>query len=281
MRRVPSSPTTPRSFAISHAWEEAASAFPEKAAKLTATQIELLGETYNTPLSQHDAAEQPGHVLTKQPAGATGPGVFDPSGRGVLVVDDFLMPAALESLRTYLLRSTIWHDFAHIEGHVASYFEDGLACPLLLQIAAEIRASYSDVLGAHPLSQAWAFKGIDTGAAIGAHADDAAVSVNFWLTPDEANPGGGGGMTICLEAPPADWTMADYDSDRRRSDGFMTRHAANSVTVPYRQNRAVMFASKLIHKSDAPHFATGYENHRINITLLYGRTGPKPSNKLE
>jgi hypothetical protein len=40
--------------------------------------------------------------------------------------------------------------------------------------------------------------------------------------------------------------------------------------VPYRQNRAVLFRSRLFHYSDSPIFAPGYENHRINLTLLYG-----------
>jgi hypothetical protein len=41
--------------------------------------------------------------------------------------------------------------------------------------------------------------------------------------------------------------------------------------VPYRENRAVLFDSRLFHYSDAPKFAQGYENYRINVTLLFGR----------
>jgi hypothetical protein len=40
--------------------------------------------------------------------------------------------------------------------------------------------------------------------------------------------------------------------------------------VPYRENRAVMFRSRLLHRSDAPEFKIGYENHRINVTFLFG-----------
>jgi len=42
--------------------------------------------------------------------------------------------------------------------------------------------------------------------------------------------------------------------------------------VPYRENRAVLFDSRLFHGTDAPEFAPGYENHRINITMLFGTT---------
>ena len=43
--------------------------------------------------------------------------------------------------------------------------------------------------------------------------------------------------------------------------------------VPYRANRAVLFDSSLLHQTD-PDFAflPGYDNHRINLTLLFGNT---------
>jgi hypothetical protein len=41
--------------------------------------------------------------------------------------------------------------------------------------------------------------------------------------------------------------------------------------VPYRANRAVIFDSDLFHETDVIHFKPGYENRRINVTLLYGR----------
>ena len=50
-------------------------------------------------------------------------------------------------------------------------------------------------------------------------------------------------------------------------------NAATSVTVPYRANRAVIFDSDLFHETDTIRFKDGYENRRINVTLLYGRRG--------
>ena len=51
----------------------------------------------------------------------------------------------------------------------------------------------------------------------------------------------------------------------------MAQHPGETLVVPYRQNRAAMFDARLFHHSDAPRFAAGYENHRINLTLLFGR----------
>ncbi|CAN0250185.1 unnamed protein product, partial [Laminaria digitata] len=44
-----------------------------------------------------------------------------------------------------------------------------------------------------------------------------------------------------------------------------------AVTVPYRQNRVVMFDSRLLHETDTFRFREGYENRRINLTFLFSR----------
>ena len=43
--------------------------------------------------------------------------------------------------------------------------------------------------------------------------------------------------------------------------------------VPYNENRVVIFNSSLIHEADKFEFKEGYENRRINVTLLFGRSG--------
>ena len=40
--------------------------------------------------------------------------------------------------------------------------------------------------------------------------------------------------------------------------------------IPYNENRAVIFNSNLFHETDNYEFKEGYENRRINITLLFG-----------
>jgi Flp pilus assembly protein TadD len=236
---------------------------------LSKAQIGVLGDDYNTPIHLCAAPEIAGRSVTERADRAALTVQFHE--QGAIAVDDLLTPPALDSLRRFLLESTIWHDFSHIDGFVASYLEDGLACPLLLQIADDLRDAFPDILGEHPLCQAWAFKGLRPQAAIDVHADDAAVSVNFWVTPTEANlDPGRGGLVVCSAPPPHDWEIEDYDADRKRIVTFLEQKAADCVIVPYRQNRAVLFRSRLFHHSDRPEFSPGYENHRINLTLLYG-----------
>ena len=42
------------------------------------------------------------------------------------------------------------------------------------------------------------------------------------------------------------------------------------MVVPYAENRVVLFNSNLFHETDRLEFKPGYENRRINITMLFG-----------
>ena len=247
-----------------------AQACPDRPAPLDDALRDALGEEYNGPINACDAPEAPGGAVNERLNTAAILRGFE-SADGSVFFDALLRPAALANLKRHLLESTIWHEFAHIDGFVASYLEDGLACPVLLQIADQLRDTFRALLDGRPLTQAWAFKGVKNGASIGAHADDGAISVNFWMTSDDANLAHGrGGMVLCKIPPPADWRNGSYDADRAKAEAFLEANEAAALRVPYRENRAVLFRSNLTHRSDAPQFAAGYENQRINITLLYG-----------
>jgi len=254
---------------LARSYRAIAKEIPKKTTALSDAQIEALGDNYNTPIHLRAAPEVADFAINERTDLTALTAQFQ--AQGAIIVDNLLTPQALDSLRRFLLESTIWHDFSHIDGFVASYLEDGLACPLLLQIADELRRAFPDILGKHPLSQLWAFKGLKAQSTVEVHADDAAVSVNFWVTPTEANLNPGrSGLVVCPAQPPDDWEIRDYDTDQGRIVTFLEQNADDNLVVPYRQNRAVLFRSRLFHYSDSPEFASGYENHRINLTLLYG-----------
>lgn len=239
---------------------------------LTDAQLAVLGDSYNTPYHFIDAPE----ILS----GAVNPDLsaeaiaknYGGASPGIVWFDDFLSPKAFAMLRRFLLKSTIWYDFSHIDGCLAAYLEDGLACPLILQIADELRAAFPEILGPHPVTQIWAFKAIEPRRAIDIHADDGAISVNFWVTPDSANPDPDhGGLVIYGKQPPPDWQIRDYASDIAAIQDFLGADDQDKTIIPYGENRAVLFESRLFHGSDVVTFSPGYENHRINITLLFGQ----------
>lgn len=263
----------PQRFAmLASAYRRVAAEIGPDATALSPPQLERLGDDYNRMIHMSAAPARPTSAINPDLDCDAIQHSFTAQQTGAVCFDDLLTPAALTGLRKYLLESTVWHDFSHIECFVASYLEDGLASPLLLQVAVELRDAFPLILGPHPLSQAWAFKGLDGAAAIAAHADDGAVSVNFWVTPDGANLDcGRGGLAVCRVPPPPGWALTGYDAHKNEVAAFLKEHEDDTLRVPYRENRAVMFSSRLFHCSDAPHFAPGYESRRINVTLLFGR----------
>jgi tetratricopeptide (TPR) repeat protein len=190
---------------------------------------------------------------------------------GIVTIDNLLCPEALDTLRRFCLGATIWSDFRYAGGYVGSTLKSGFSNGLLFQIADELRAAMPALLQDHPLRQLWAFKYDPRLQGITPHADEAAINVNFWITPDSANknPDGGGLVVYRKEAPIA-W---DFEAFNRQPEKLLTwvkSTGAERLRVPHRQNRAVIFNSNLVHQTDTLDFHAGYENRRINITMLFG-----------
>jgi len=208
---------------------------------------------------------------------AVNPANVDDAGRQwrenrpqLVVIDNLLTPEALDALRRYCWGSTVWRT-PYKDGYLGAFPEHGFAAPLLAQIADEFRTVFSGICGNHPLKYIWAFKYDSSLAGIGIHADSAAVNVNFWITPDEANlDPDHGGLVVWDKAAPLDWDFERFNGDIAATRAFLAANGAKAVTVPYRANRAVVFDSDLFHETDTIRFRDGYLNRRINITLLYG-----------
>ena len=81
-----------------------------------------------------------------------------------------------------------------------------------------------------------------------------------------------------LDLNPETESIPEIDSDFEKFNSnweYVDQHLLRpsgyaNVTIPYKQNRAVIFDSFLFHKSQPRKFKTGYENRRINLTFLYG-----------
>ena len=197
---------------------------------------------------------------------------------GLTYIDNFLSPTALEALRKFLLESTIWFDIKK-GGYLGAYLKEGLASTLIIQIADELRKKFPKIFKDHFINQIWAYK-YDSRAknensslkGINVHADFAAVNVNFWVTPKEANlnPNSGGLIVYDVEAP-KDWDFKTYNNDEEKIREELKKGKGNTKVIPYNENRAVVFNSNLFHETDNYEFKEGYENRRINVTMLFGR----------
>ena len=188
----------------------------------------------------------------------------------IVVIDNLLTDEALNKLRHFCWGSTIWR-MIYDGGYLGALPEHGFACPLLAQIAEELRTTYANIFGDHPLLHSWAFKYDSDLSGIKLHADFAAVNVNFWITPDDANlDPDSGGLVVWDVAAPLDWDFMRYNTAEKEIREFLARERSKAVAIPYRANRAVIFDSDLFHETGAIRFKRGYLNRRINVTLLYG-----------
>ena len=180
-------------------------------------------------------------------------------------------PGALTDL---LCGSTIWRRIYNA-GYLGATPEDGLACPLMAQIAEEIRSTFPEILVAHPFRYLGAFKYDSTlSTGTNTHADNSAVNFNLYIAPDDANlDPESGGMDIWDVAMPLDVDMRVYNGNETAAREFLTRSKARVTIIPHRANRAILFKSDLFHKTSRCKFKEGYENKRINISLLFGDRG--------
>lgn len=189
----------------------------------------------------------------------------------ITVVDHFLDPLALTALRRFCLESTIWFELKGA-GYLGAYFRDGFNDPLLLAIAEEMTERMPVIFQDHPLRMIWAYTYEQSMVGINPHADFARINVNFWITPDEANlDPETGGLLIYRRPAPLSWGFEQYNAaPGEEIMKFLGDDAKTPIRVPHRQNRAVIFDSRLFHETDRLVFRPGMENRRINITMLFG-----------
>ena len=264
---------------VADAYEQVLAAFPSDAPPDQPIDPDdrewrRIAPTYNRPLNVPEAQVAADGAVNPELNTGEIERTYRESAPNLVVVDDFLTADALERLWRFCLDATVWYQVKR--GYLGAYLVDGLGTALALQIADELRARLPGIFGRHRLEQLWAYKYDSRLQGIATHADFAAVNVNFWVTPDEANRDpASGGLVVHKAHAPSDWAFRTYNLDSTRMAQFLEEAGDEPVTVPYRRNRVVIFDSDLFHRTDDLDFRPGYENRRINVTMLFGNRGER------
>ncbi|MCP3442008.1 tetratricopeptide repeat protein [Bradyrhizobium sp. CCGUVB14] len=198
---------------------------------------------------------------------------YSNSPLGLCVVDNFLSDEVLTELQNFCLESTVWLANHYSHGRLGAFFREGFVSPLLLKLADQFPRLFPNLIGdRHRLLQIWGFKYSAFQPNTNPHADFAAVNLNFWITPDDANLDrkSGGLVVYDLEAP-LSWSHNSYNKNGPEIAAFLRQNGARAIYIPYRANRAVFFNSDLFHATAPLSFRNEYRSRRINITMLYGR----------
>jgi uncharacterized protein YijF (DUF1287 family) len=189
----------------------------------------------------------------------------------LVVIDNFLSDEALLQLRQFCEEATVWKR-SYPNGYLGSFMASGFCSPVMLEIARQLKIAMPTVVGTQDLRQAWGFKYDQGMKGINLHADFARVNINFWITPDDAclDPTTGG-IVVYDTPPPDDWSFEKANADSDTIQQYLEAQQAKKIRVPYKMNRCVLFDSTYFHTTDDIHFKAGYENRRINCTLLFGK----------
>lgn len=243
-----------------------------KRLSLGRAEMTALAPSFNRILHYADAPALPARAINPELDVAAIEARYHASRPEILVVDHLLTPEALRSLRAFCWESTIWKkDYEN--GYIGAMLGEGFCCPLLLQIAEELRQSFPNIFGPHRLTQSWSFKHDSLLRGLNIHADAAAVNVNFWISLEEANlEPESGGLIVWDKEAPREWNFKAYNSQKNEPAirAFLRESGARDVRVAHRANRALIFNSDLFHETDRIQFKPGYENRRLNVTMLYG-----------
>ncbi len=188
----------------------------------------------------------------------------------VVAIDSVMTAEALQAVRRFCRSNTFWYNLK--PGYLGAYLQDGFYCPLLFQLAIEMKEALPRILGGHVWRNMWGYSHDRHHGGIKLHADTAAVNVNYWLSPDAANlQPESGGLLVWDKTPPVDWNFRKLNTDEAAIRDFLDSSGARPVRFPFRKNRALVFRSDLFHRTDDIDFAEGFENRRLNLTMLYGQ----------
>jgi len=242
---------------------------PYRMVQLDPARYTMLAASYKRPLHVPTIAMPDGPLVSDTLDWGDLEARYLDADPNLVAIDGLLTPAALEAVRSWCLEATVWNEVK--TGYLGATMHDGFAHPVLLRIASELRDRMPRVIGERPLQTMWGFKYDSQHRGIGVHADVAAVNVNFWITPDEANlDASNGGLIVHSREAPRDWGFRRFNGGIEEIRHYLETVGSESIRVPYRSNRAILFDSDLFHETDTFRFKPGYENRRVNITMLYG-----------
>ena len=194
---------------------------------------------------------------------------YNNSSPEIVVIDNFLSEKFLKEINIFFRCANIFKR-PYPRGYIGTFLNTGMSNMAILKFSQELKYTFKHIFHKYQLTQAWAFKYDSDQKGINIHADDAQVNVNFWITESESNlDTNSGGMIIWKKKPNINASFDDFNSSHKSHKRLDEVKNIDSIKIPYRTNRVVIFNSKLYHATDEINFKKSYINRRVNVTLLY------------
>jgi len=183
------------------------------------------------------------------------------------VLDGFFTPETFVSIRDQLLSNWGWQ---YKNWQSDELYVRDPKIPEIKLVGEELKKLLPNVLGGMELVRAWSFMH-QRNVGLKVHADNGAVTVDVWMTPDEYNllPEAGGIRFFDVKRDP-NMLIHEFNTVEWAEKYFEKHTKGVSETVAYGCNRAILFDASTFHESDRVKFVEdGANTYRINLSLLF------------
>ena len=195
------------------------------------------------------------------------------SVKNYLIIDDFFPKHICNQLYLDALNDPTIH--AKFNRYNSREFDSGRRNYSLKSISDNYVAPKISFFNAESYIRSWSFIMDNIADGVGAHNDRIAeisseYTCNVWVTPDQCvHDSYKNGLIIFDKNITPDSPIQDLINNGRSITEFLT--GVEYDLISYKCNRAVIFKSSTIHKTNGVHMKPGHMNKRINYTFLYGK----------
>lgn len=183
------------------------------------------------------------------------------------ILDDFFTPETFTSVRERLLSDWGWQ---YKNWQANELYVRDPEIPEIQSVAVELKKRLPNILDGLEFVRRWSFMH-QRNVGLKVHADNGAVTVDVWMTPDEFNllPRAGGLVFFDVKRDP-DMLIHEFNAVEWAERYYNEHTKGMSEKIRYRCNRAVFFDASTFHESDAVSFRNdGAHTYRINLSLLF------------
>ena len=186
-----------------------------------------------------------------------------------VVIDGFIGAENREQLHFALLQHWAWHRRNWISSHLHNSRPN---VPIIGKIAECLLSKPVGVLQEMVVVDYWALLYANNIPGP-IHADVSGYNLNLWVTPDEYNKNPDRGGLVLYDVKRAGSATDPSEVDPSAVRAFLSKHSSGeTVRIPYRCNRAVLFDATTLHCTDKLDFDTSSpDGYRINLSIAFDR----------
>lgn len=185
-----------------------------------------------------------------------------------VIIDQFFDEQSCKDIRDKLLAHWGWRQQNSVSNFLSnSSLED---IPEISRIAVLVQEKLPNLLGQYDFCEYWATLQ-NRNAGIPPHADNGAVVLNIWLTPNEYNlePESGGLLLLDVKRT-ADMAFNEFNSVTSSQKIYESNTKGEKIKIGYSYNRGIIFDATIFHQTDLIRFVEeSIENRRLTLTFVF------------